>query len=439
MIMTRGQNILSISEQEYAKLRAKVAGCMSLLISQFDIMGARSTIAAQAEKQRMDAMIGKLRLDVSRLKDDEESVRLVQENWLEQLAEIDEFRKQKEAERQALGRVLEDSNEADRALTYLSSSATNVTLRWQQGQFVGGGTFGSVYAAMNLDSGHLMAVKEIRLQDAQLIPTIVAQIRDEMGVLQVLDHPNIVSYYGIEPHRDKVYIFMEYCSGGSLAGLLEHGRIEDETVIMVYALQMLEGLAYLHESSVVHRDIKPENILLDHNGVIKFVDFGAAKVIARQGKTLAAEHAATRQGRQKSMTGTPMYMSPEVIRGQNQGRHGAVDIWSLGCVILEMATGRRPWASLDNEWAIMYNIAQGNPPQLPTKDQLSESGIDFLNKCFERNPSKRASAVELLQHEWIMALRAQLSLEPQTPQTPSDTSSSSGSIHSSRQNSGIYM
>ena len=139
------------------------------------------------------------------------------------------------------------------------------------------------------------------------------------------------------------------------------------------------------------------------------------------------------------MTGTPMYMSPEVIRGQNQGRHGAVDIWSLGCVILEMATGRRPWASLDNEWAIMYNIAQGNPPQLPTKDQLSEPGIDFLNKCFERNPSKRASAVELLQHEWIMALRAQLSLEPQTPQTPSDTSSSSGSIHSSRQNSGIYM
>jgi len=431
MVMTRGQNMLSISEEEYAKLRTKVAGCMSLLISHFDIMGARSTVAAQAEKQRlMETIGGKFKLDISHLKDDEESSRLVREQWLIQLAEIDVMRKAREAEKQALGRVLEDSNEADRSLTFLSASATNVTLRWQQGQFVGGGTFGSVYVAVNLDSSQLMAVKEIRLQDPQLIPTIVSQIRDEMTVLQILDHPNVVSYYGIEVHRDKVYIFMEYCAGGSLANLLEHGRIEDETVITVYALQMLEGLAYLHESGVVHRDIKPENILLDQNGVIKYVDFGAAKIIARQGTR--AGNTSDRQGRQKSMTGTPMYMSPEVIRGTSStgtspGRHGAVDTWSLGCVILEMATGRRPWASLDNEWAIMYNIAQGNPPQLPTKDQLSESGIDFLKRCFERDPSKRASAAELLQHEWIMALRSQLSLEPMTP------TSSDGSVYSSQE------
>lgn len=260
MVMTRGPNILSITDDEFTRLRTKVAGCMSLLISHFDIMGARSTLAAQAEKQRVEALQGQFRkMDVSRMKDDAEASDYVREQWLSQLTEIDEIRKQKDAERQALGRVLEDSNEADRSLTFLSSSATNVTLRWQQGQFVGGGTFGSVYAAVNLDSGQLMAVKEIRLQDPQLIPTVAGQIRDEQAVLEVLDHPNIVSYYGIEVHRDKVYIFMEYCSGGSLANLLEHGRIEDETVVQVYALQMLEGLAYLHQSGIAHRDIKPES------------------------------------------------------------------------------------------------------------------------------------------------------------------------------------
>lgn len=157
--------------------------------------------------------------------------------------------------------------------------------------------------------------------------------------------------------------------------------------------------------------------------MIKYVDFGAAKVIARQGKTLVAGDSKAMGKPNKSMTGTPMYMSPEVIKGENPGKAGAVDIWSLGCVILEMAIGRRPWASLDNEWAIMYNIAQGNPPQLPSSDQLSAQGIDFLKKCFIRDPRQRATAAELLQHEWIMAIKSQISIEPTTP---SDT----GSTHS---------
>ena len=260
MGMTRGRHILALGEDEYAKLRDKVAGCMSLLISHFDIMGARSNLAAQAEKDRVEALVGQFRrLDKNRMLDDEEASRCITEQRLEELEKVDNFRRDKEAERQALGRVLEANTEAERSLAYLSSSATNITMRWQQGHFVGGGTFGNVYAAMNLDSGHLMAVKEIRLQDPKLIPTIAEQIREEMGVLEVLDHPNVVSYYGIEVHRDRVYIFMEFCSGGSLANLLEHGRIEDEQVIMVYALQLLEGLVYLHESGIAHRDIKPES------------------------------------------------------------------------------------------------------------------------------------------------------------------------------------
>lgn len=425
MGMTRGRHILGLTEGEYAQLRDRVSGCMSLLISHFDIMGARSTIAAQAERQKMEASASSKRPDKNRFLNDEEATRDVEEHRMEELNQIDDMRKSILEQRSSLGRVLEASNEVDRSLAYLSSTATNFTMRWQQGYFVGGGTFGNVYAAMNLDNGQLMAVKEIRLQDPKLIPTIATQIRDEMRVLESLDHPNVVSYFGIEVHRDRVYIFMEFCSGGSLASLLEHGRIEDEQVIQVYALQLLEGLAYLHEIKIAHRDIKPENILLDHNGIIKYVDFGAAKVIARHGRTvggfdLGAAASAMSKPANRSMTGTPMYMSPEVIKGEQPDHFGAIDVWSLGCVILEMATGRRPWGNLDNEWAIMYNIAQGNPPQLPSSDQLSPEGIDFLQCCFRRDSAKRSTAVELLQHEWIMGIRNRVV----EPSTPSDISSS---------------
>lgn len=425
MVMTYGNSILSLTPEEYAVFREKVAGCMSVLISHFDIMGARSRMAARAKDEANGKGVFR-NVDLNLAQPDDDAIRSVQSRRVQALQHIDLARVEEDARRQALGRVLEGANEADRSVTLLSSSAANVTIRWQQGQYLGGGTSGSVFAAIDLDTSFLIAVKEIRLQDAAATPSIVQQICDEMNVLEILNHPNIVSYQGIEVHRDKVYIFMEYCSGGSLAELLEHGRIEDETVIMVYALQMLEGLAYLHEAGVVHRDIKPANILLDQNGVIKYVDFGAAMVIASRNKTLQKKLPG--DGRKHpSVTGTPMYMSPELVRGElspSACRLGAVDIWSLGCVILEMATGNRPWANLDNEWAIMYKIAQGSHPHLPAPDQLSAAGIDFVARCFEIDPMKRPTAVELLQHEWIEDIRSQVVAE--TPPTPSDSDNGSG-------------
>ena len=155
---------------------------------------------------------------------------------------------------------------------------------------------------------------------------------------------------------------------------------------------------------------------------------------------MAGGPAAKAPAKQKSMTGTPMYMSPEVIKGigegRREGRLGSTDIWSLGCVVLEMATGRRPWSTLDNEWAIMYNIAQGNAPQLPSKDQLSPSGISFLKKCFDKDPSRRATAAELLQCDWISTIKAQV--VPMEETSPTDRSSASSSSYGSRQNSNLF-
>jgi len=229
-------------------------------------------------------------------------------------------------------------------------------------------------------------------------------------------------------HRDKVYIFEEFCQGGSLAALLELGRIEDEHIIQVYTMQMLEGLAYLHSRGIVHRDIKPDNILLDHLGVIKFVDFGAAKILARNHRTMMRSRRPAEGllggglgvGMSSSLTGTPMYMSPEVIKNDTRGRHGAMDIWSMGCVVLEFATGKKPWSHLDNEWTIMYHIgvATQHPP-LPEPDQLSELGVKFIKECLTVDPTRRPSAFELMDHRWMLDFRKSLQTYDEAEMTKS--------------------
>ncbi|KAK6463637.1 hypothetical protein DFJ63DRAFT_126975 [Scheffersomyces coipomensis] len=403
MDMTRGFNVLVLNDEQFYKLKLKVARCMSLLISHFDIMGARSS---EAERNTL-LKWSSTRHRIENSSDDNYIIKAYRDDLMNQIEEIEDYRTDLQEDLHSVGRVLDITDSEYQFVTLLASSFSSVSIRWQKGKFIGGGTFGQVFASVNLDTGGVMAVKEIRFHDSQSIKNIVPSIKEEMTVLEMLNHPNVVQYFGVEVHRDKVYIFMEFCEGGSLSGLLTHGRIEDEVVIQVYTLQMLEGLAYLHQSGVVHRDIKPENILLDHNGVIKFVDFGAAKVIATSGRTRNPGSIGSRQvnGNPNSMTGTPMYMSPEVITGSSSDRSGVIDIWSLGCCVLEMATGRRPWANLDNEWAIMYHIAAGHKPQLPSADQLSEAGRKFISRCLEHDPKKRPSAVELLNDPWIVAIR----------------------------------
>lgn len=450
MNMTTGFNVFVLNEDQFYRLKLKVARCMSLLISHFDVMGARSS---EASKKMMAKWTLSKQNKIENTVDDEKVLLASRELMMKGIERVELIRSALEDEQSQVGRVLEVTDLEYQFVTLLASSFSSVSIRWQKGRFIGGGSFGNVYAAVNLDTGGVMAVKEIRFHDSQSIKNIVPSIKDEMTVLEMLNHPNVVQYFGVEVHRDKVYIFMEFCEGGSLSGLLTHGRIEDEMVIQVYTLQMLEGLAYLHQLGVVHRDIKPENILLDHNGVIKFVDFGAAKVIATSGRTRAggtkqsdrsnstsSESSSLDSGETSpdgnsrttnnnggaavagpvgSMTGTPMYMSPEVITGISSDKNGVVDIWSLGCCVLEMATGRRPWANLDNEWAIMYHIAAGHMPQLPLPDQLSEQGRRFLLRCLEHDPRKRPSAIELLNDPWIDEIRQLAFDSSDTASTPS--------------------
>ena len=269
------RNILTLPDEQFQMLRQKVATCMTLLISHFDILGARSISEARKEKERQEELRKLQICDVSVVEDDfpvfsfdrkddvfpDSNSRVFWDKISRALREVEEARAVTGLQHRMLGKVLNDEIPEDRSLSFLASSSSNISIRWQQGKFIGAGAFGSVYLALNLDSGSLMAVKEIKFQELSGLPNLYTQIKEELSVMEVLHHPNVVEYYGIEVHRDKVYIFEEYCQGGSLAALLEHGRIEDEGIIQVYTMQMLEGLTYLHSRGIVHRDIKPDSEL----------------------------------------------------------------------------------------------------------------------------------------------------------------------------------
>lgn len=264
-------NILQLPDNQFEMLRQKVASCMTLLISHFDILGARSTLEATIEKEKQGTRRQDAPLDAETFSSFGKNERLAAAGYVDPsitefwertshaVEKLEHDRATLTSEQRMAGRVLDDEKLEDQSVVFLASFSSNISIRWQQGRFIGAGAFGSVYSAVNLDSGSLMAVKEIKFQELAGSPNLYQQIRDELRVMEMLRHPNIVEYYGIEVHRDKVYIFEEYCQGGSLASLLELGRIEDEHIIQVYSMQMLEGLAYLHSKGIAHRDIKPDS------------------------------------------------------------------------------------------------------------------------------------------------------------------------------------
>ena len=269
------RNIFHMPHDQFRMLQRKVARCMELFMHHFDVLGARSK--ARQEKERQEELSRKRpsalgggdqdQRCLSPISDDsmdanaypDASARLIWDRTSRALRALEDERAQRDCDNRLAGRVLDDEKLEDRSLLFLASSSSNISIRWQQRRLIGAGAFGSVYLAVNLDSGSLMAVKEVKFQELAGLPNLYTQIRDELSVMEMLHHPNVVEYYGIEVHRDKVYIFVDYCQGGSLAALLEHGRIEDESVIQLYTMQMLEGLAYLHSKGVVHRDIKPDS------------------------------------------------------------------------------------------------------------------------------------------------------------------------------------
>ncbi|NXL44294.1 M3K19 kinase, partial [Podilymbus podiceps] len=274
------------------------------------------------------------------------------------------------------------------------SSLTNKDpIMWTRGEVLGKGAYGTVYCGLT-SQGQLIAVKQVVLDTSDQLTTEkeYQKLHEEVDLLKTLKHINIVTYLGTCLEDNILSIFMEFVPGGSISSIITRFGPLTEIVLCKYTKQILQGVAYLHDNCVVHRDIKGNNVMLMPNGIVKLIDFGCARRLAW------VSLSGTQSEMLKSVHGTPYWMAPEVINESGYGRKS--DIWSVGCTVFEMATGKPPLASMDRIAAMFYIGAhRGLMPSLP--DRFSSTAVDFVHACLTRDQHERPSALQLLDHPFV--------------------------------------
>ena len=257
---------------------------------------------------------------------------------------------------------------------------------------LGQGSYGSVFKAKHKDNNNIFAIKQVPVPGSDL-----QEVIKEISIMEQCDSPFVVKYFGSYFKNTEIWIVMEYCGVGSVLDIMKlralhwrlpRGQVKSltEPEIATILMGTLKGLEYLHLRKKIHRDIKAGNILLTECGQAKLGDFGVAGQLT---DTLA---------KRNTLIGTPYWMAPEIT--QEIGYNCAADIWSLGITALEMAEGKAPYADI-NPMRFIFMIHMKPPPTFSQPDKWSETLIDFVSRCLVKNPESRATAPELLEHEFI--------------------------------------
>lgn len=283
----------------------------------------------------------------------------------------------------------------------MSFGKSRKVVKWKRGELLGEGAYAKVYQCMNIETGELLAIKHFTVlfpqfsEDPRRVEREYLNLKKEIMLLRDLDHPNIVKYVqtDLATDRDSIDVVLEYVPGGSLKQVLSNYGGLEETVIATYLRQLLSGLSYLHSHGVIHRDLKSANILLTASGGVKLTDFGSSKRLDAMNLQLT-----------KSLKGSPYWMAPEVIT--KQGHCTAADIWSLGCVVIEMASGRPPWSNYSHSSKeVMKLIGTAGSMlhiDLPDFPSGSPALLSLLKCCVQREPSQRPTAQQLLSHPFVL-------------------------------------
>lgn len=219
-------------------------------------------------------------------------------------------------------------------------------------------------------------------------------IRNELELLQGLRHTNIVTYQDTFETADHVFLVMEYCESELMS---DSNQARTEIEARQISRQILFGLNYLHSNHVVHRDIKPGNVLIKGTGIVKITDFGEAQLIM-----------STDAGRKFDITelyGTPRYMAPECLH--NWSVTTGADIWSFGCLLGKMLTGKDPWSFCQDKFAVFFKLSSHLITEFPydvDSISCSSEGKSLLRSIFKCNPQRRPKAVELLSDPYFSGL-----------------------------------